>query len=161
MSASVITNYAFMYFVLFIIVPLLTVSFTLTCIKFFKKDHTYNIDQLAIDTKPQFCNKHVLNQIHDLNLLAKEKYDILYGINLDEVIEVKDNHELKEILHNYKLNYVVIDHESSEIKLVITEEELNTNNVISNIFNKFNIRHISVKPNQPYDINLIKTALAA
>ncbi|QDF65767.1 DUF2726 domain-containing protein [Shewanella sp. SNU WT4] len=166
MSTSVITNYAFMYFVLFLIVPLLIVSFTLTCIKFFKNESIYNIENLTLEqlgasATPHFSNKQVLNQLHDLNALAKDKYDILYGVNLDEVIEVKNNDELKEVLHQYKMNYVVIDHKSSEIKLVITDNEHNENRAIRNIFRKLNINHINVKPNQPYDFNLIKTALAA
>ncbi len=38
MNTSVILSYAFIYFVLFLVVPLVLVTFTMTCIKFFKSD---------------------------------------------------------------------------------------------------------------------------
>lgn len=162
MSTSVIASYAFMYFVLFLIVPFVTISFVLTCIKFFKKDMSISDGQINIINKPQFCNKQVLNYIHDLNGVSSGKYDVLYGLKMDDLVEVQDNDDLKSVLHNCTIDYVVIDHDSSEIKLVITDEQdLERNSFLQNVFTKFNINHIQIRKDSPCDLTAIRTALAA
>lgn len=161
MSASMVSSYVFMYFVLFMAVPFVAVVFVLTCIKFFKGDKAPDYSSLQYINKPHFCNKQVLNYLHELNTLSEGKYDILYGINMDDVVEISNNQELKELLHLHKLDYVVIDHESAEVKLVITNEVDEPQSFINNIFSQFNISHIQLGKDGKYNINDIKTALAA
>ncbi|WP_261923070.1 hypothetical protein [Shewanella sp. NFH-SH190041] len=162
MNTSVIASYAFIYSVLFLIVPFVTISFILTCIKFFKKENNMDTGSINIINKPQFCNKQVLNYIHDLNAISGGRYDVLYGLKMDELVEAQGNEELKSVLHNCTINYVVVDHDSSEIKLVITDEQdQEKTSLIHKIFSQFNINHIQITPNTPFDSGKIKTALTA
>ncbi|MGI2261118.1 hypothetical protein [Shewanella sp. GXUN23E] len=134
----------------------------MTCIKFFKKEIDLTEGQVSIIKKPKFCNKQVLNYIHDLNGLSSGKYDVLYGLKMDDLVEVQDNDELKSVLHDCTIDYVVIDHDSAEIKLVITkEQDQEKASFLNNVFTKFNINHIQLRKDSPYDLAEIRTALAA
>lgn len=163
MSASVIFSYAFMYFVLFLVVPFVLVTFTLTCIKFFKGNEymasNIKLKSNSLDNQPgSFINK--------LNSLVKGQYNVVYGTTLDSLCDV-DKDEKEQDAHSYlqgcHLDYVLVDNESSAVKLVITDPQHNSdenNRFIDATLAKMGVKVLHLAKND-CDANLIKSSLVA
>ncbi|QQX80784.1 DUF2726 domain-containing protein [Shewanella sp. KX20019] len=164
MNATVILNYAFIYFVLFLVVPTVIVIFTMTCIKFFKSEKIQT-DGVVIELTPERTKEKYSGLISKLNEIAKEKYNVLYGTSLDSILDVKkDNgNHVKGNLKNCHLDYVIMD-EQSVVKLVITDPGHNTpenSDFIDSSLAKVGVDVIHISDDNKYDDLLIRSALVA
>ncbi|MCK8046945.1 MULTISPECIES: DUF2726 domain-containing protein [Shewanella] len=163
MSASVIFSYAFMYFVLFLVVPFVLVTFTMTCIKFFKGNEFVNS---SIKLKANTLTNQPISFVNKLNTLAKDKYNVLYGTTLDSLCDV-DKDDKEQDAHSYlqacHLDYVLVDNQSSAVKLVITDPQHNSdenNRFIDATLAKMGVKVLHLAKND-CDVNLIKNSLVA
>lgn len=163
MSASVIFSYAFIYFVLFLVVPFVLVTFTMTCIKFFKASEFVASN---IKLKPNSLESQPGSFINKLNALVVGKYNVLYGTTLDNLCDV-DKNEKEQDAHSYlqacHLDYVLVDSESSTVKLVITDPQHNSeesNRFIDDTLAKMGVKVLHLAKND-CDANLIKSSLVA
>ncbi|QLE86762.1 DUF2726 domain-containing protein [Shewanella sp. Scap07] len=169
MNTSVILSYAFVYFVLLIVVPFVLVTFTMTCIKFFK---TSNVENVGVNIKlnpEKIANKPVgfFNNLNNIvNTVAKGKYNILYGTSMDSIVDI-DKTDKPEDAHQHlrhcHLDYVVVD-DNSAVKLVITDPQHNSpenNDFIDHSLAEVGIKVIHLAQNQQCDESLIRNSLAA
>ena len=166
MNSSVIFSYAFMYFVLFLVVPFVLVTFTLTCIKFFKPNDMEPVGAKVKFSRHQMEPKSV-GFINNLNTIVKDKYNVLYGTCLDSILDI-DKAETPDDVHSYlrgcHLDYVLVDSESSSVKLVITDPEHNSaeqSQFIDNSLAEVGVKVIHLAKNQKWDESLIRNGLAA
>ncbi|ABZ74876.1 conserved hypothetical protein [Shewanella halifaxensis HAW-EB4] len=163
MSASVMLSYAFMYFVLFLVVPFVLATFAMTCIKFFKSTEFVASN---IKLKPNSLGDQSVSFINKLNDLVVGKYNVLYGTTLDSLCDV-DKNEKEQDAHSYlqgcHLDYVLVDSESSAVKLVITDPQHNSeenNRFIDDTLAKMGVKVLHLAKND-CDANLIKSSLVA
>jgi len=166
MNASVILSYAFMYFVLFLVVPFVLVTFTLTCIKFFKPNDSESVGAEIKFSRHQMEPDSV-GFINKLNTIVKDKYKVLYGTCLDRILDI-DKADTPDDVHSYlrgcQLDYVLVDNESSSVKLVITDPEHNSpeqSQFIDNSLAEVGVKVIHLPKNQKWDESLIRNGLAA
>lgn len=166
MNASVILSYAFMYFVLFIIVPFVVVTFVMTCIKFFKSEPS--VSESNVKVKAHKIDRNSLDFLESLKAITKDKYDVIYGTNLGQVIDIDDEAEpedsLVEYLQQCQLDYVVIDHESSLVKLVIAdpnEHSPEQHRFLERALDNIGVRLLDLAENKACDVTQIRNALAA
>ncbi|QFU24758.1 DUF2726 domain-containing protein [Shewanella eurypsychrophilus] len=124
MNATVIFSYAFIYFVLFLIVPLVIVTFVMTCIKFFRSN---GMQMTELSVKPHRLDKESMHFLKTLKAMTNNRYDVLYGASLVNVVDIDDsvkNHEeVQDFMEHCHLDYVVVDNESSSVKLVISNSD--------------------------------------
>ncbi|MCL1056622.1 DUF2726 domain-containing protein [Shewanella gelidimarina] len=166
MNVSIILSYAFMYFVFFLVVPFVLVMFTLTCIKFFKPTDTESIwEDIKFSRHPMEPKAAFF--INNLNTIVKDKYNILYGTCLDSILDI-DKAETSGDVHSYlrgcHLDYVLVDSQSSSVKLVITDPEHNSpeqSQFIDNSLAEVGVKVIHLAKNQKWDESLIRNGLAA
>lgn len=166
MNASFVLSYAFMYFVLFLVVPFVLVTFTMTCIKFFKPNDTESVgDKIKFSRHPM--EPKSVGFINKLNTIVKDKYNVLYGTCLDSILDI-DKAETPDKVHSYlrgcHLDYVLVDSESSSVKLVITDPEHNSpeqSEFIDNSLAEVGVKVIHLAKNQKWDESLIRNGLAA
>lgn len=163
MNASVIMSYAFMYFVLFLVIPFVLVTFTLTCIKFFKGNSNLTTN---MKLKSYTLENQAVGFVNKLNHLASGKYNVLYGTTLDSFFDV-DKNDQEEYAHSYlqacHLDYVLVDNESSAVKLVITDPQHNSeenNRYIDSALAKMGVKVLHLAKND-CDENLIRDSLVA
>ncbi|ACA84540.1 DUF2726 domain-containing protein [Shewanella woodyi] len=163
MNASIILNYAFVYFVLFLVVPFVLVTFTLTCIKFFKSSEQ-SITNVKLRTYT--LEGEPVGFVNKLNNLVNGKYNVLYGTTLDSIFDV-DKGDSEEHAHHYlqscHLDYVLVDNESSAIKLVITDPQHNSeenSRYIDNALAKMGVKVLHLAKND-CDETLLRASLAA
>ncbi|RTR31266.1 DUF2726 domain-containing protein [Shewanella atlantica] len=162
MNATVILNYAFIYFVLFLVVPSVIVIFTMTCIKFFKSE-AIETEEIDIELSPKKTKAKYSELMSKLNEIAREKYNVLYGASLDSILEVKSNRNAHENLKNCHLDYVILD-EKSSVKLVITDPEHNTpenSDFIDSSLAKVGVNVIHISDNKQCDDLLVRELLVA
>ncbi|MGL5409255.1 MAG: hypothetical protein ACRDAP_11180, partial [Shewanella sp.] len=62
--------------------------------------------------------------------------------------------------HECRLDYVLIDHDSSEVKMVISDAGKQNNSPLKKLFGKFNIGFIEMNQHKQWDPQSIKQALA-
>ncbi|GIU29787.1 hypothetical protein TUM4433_19470 [Shewanella schlegeliana] len=163
MSASVILSYAFIYFVLFLVVPFVLVVFAMTCIKFFKSTEFVASN---IKLKPNSLESQAGSFINKLNTLVNGKYNVLYGTTLDSLCDV-DKNEKEQDAHSYlrdcHLDYVLVDSESSTVKLVITDPQHNSeenNRFIDTTLAQMGVKVLHLAKND-CDETLLKSSLVA
>ncbi|SQH78067.1 conserved protein of unknown function [Shewanella benthica] len=82
MNATVILSYTFMYFVLFVIVPFVIVTFVMTCIKFFQ---TSDVQKAAteVSVKPHQLDMQSMQFLKTLKTLAMA--DWTHNVHADRV----------------------------------------------------------------------------
>ena len=153
-TASVYLSYAFIYFVLFIAVPFIAVTFVMTCIKFFKSETAAPVHAKI---KDRLFDNESLGFLKSLKSLTKGEYEICSHVPLESVIEVNADEAEP---HGY-LDYVLIDQNSSEIKMVISDFSDKYSAEIKPLLQKLNIRLIDMKRNCPMDKQHLMQALAA
>lgn len=166
MNTSFILSYAFMYFVLFIVAPMIVVTFVMTCIKFFRSDE---VKEQNIDIKAHAIDKKAIDFLDNLKLIAKGRYDVIYGTNLAHIIDIENEPDtVPLVVENYlkdcQLDYVLIDHESQAIKLVIADPAENTveqTRFMERALEKIGVRLIKMTENKMCDDDLVRNALAA
>ncbi|MFS1425134.1 DUF2726 domain-containing protein [Shewanella sp. 10N.286.48.B5] len=165
MNTSVILSYAFVYFVLFLVVPFVLVTFTMTCIKFFKTSHVKNVG-VNIKLNPDRIANKPVGIFNKLNTIVKGKYNILYGTTMDSIVDIGNTDKPEDAhqhLQHCHLDYVVVDEQSS-VKLVITDPQHNTpenNEFIDQSLAEVGIKVIHLASNQQCDETLIRNSLAA
>ncbi|MCG9695667.1 DUF2726 domain-containing protein [Shewanella sp. Isolate11] len=166
-TATVILSYAFMYFVFFVIVPLVIVTFVMTCIKFFRSNDAQMVDA-AVSIKPHLLDQESMNFLKSLKSIASNRYDVLYGASLINVVDIDDsikNHdEVQDFMEHCHLDYVVVDNESSAVKLVVSNpEESSPEQVkfIQKCLDYVGVQFIKLDKHKQCDPTLIRTALAA
>jgi|GEM_PF-856280 len=167
MNATVILSYTFMYFVLFVIVPLVVVTFVMTCIKFFQTSDV-QMAATAVSIKPHLLDMQSMQFLKTLKTIAKGRYDVLYNASLVNVVDideaVKNHEEVKEYMGHCHLDYVVVDNESSSVKLVIANTEDSTSDQVEFIEKCLaytGVQFIKLDKEKHCDEALIRTALAA
>ncbi len=167
MNATVILSYTFMYFVLFVIVPLVVVTFVMTCIKFFQ---TTDVQMAAteVSIKPHLLDMQSMQFLKTLKTIAKGRYDVLYDASLVNVVDidqtVKNHDEVKEYMEHCHLDYVVVDNESSSVKLVMMNPEESTSDQVEFIEKCLaytGVQFIKLDKDKNCDEALIRTALVA
>ncbi|ACJ30781.1 Conserved hypothetical protein [Shewanella piezotolerans WP3] len=167
MNATVIFSYAFIYFVLFLIVPLVIITFVMTCIKFFKASE---VDMVGaeISIKPHLLDKESMHFLKSLKAIANKRYDILYGASLVNVVDIDDSvrhhEEVEDFMEHCHLDYVVVDNESSSVKLVISNPDDSSPEqakFIEKCLDYIGVQFIKLDKHKQCDEALIKTALAA
>ncbi|EDQ02758.1 DUF2726 domain-containing protein [Shewanella benthica] len=167
MNATVILSYTFMYFVLFVIVPFVIVTFVMTCIKFFQ---TSDVQKAAteVSVKPHLLDMQSMQFLKTLKTIAKGRYDVLYDASLVNVVDidqaVKNHEEVQEYMEHCHLDYVVVDNESSSVKLVMTNPEDSTSDQVEFIEKCLaytGIQLIKLDKDKHCDEALIRNALAA
>ncbi|KFZ37623.1 hypothetical protein HR45_09370 [Shewanella mangrovi] len=151
---SVYLSYAFVYFVLFLVVPFVVVTFVLTCIKFFRHE---NEVPLHARIKNRLFDNESLGFFKSLKSLTKGQYEICSHVPLDSVVEVERDEAEP---HGY-LDYVLIDQNSSEIKMIISDFSDVDNASVLPLLRKMNIRIIDMKRDHPFDTQHLSQALAA
>lgn len=152
MFTSVFLSYVFIYSVLFIVVPFILVVFIMTCIKFFKtntEDHTVKFKKMLFDTQS-------FDFLKSLKTMIGEKYDVCCNVPIDTVFEM-DSQTAAE--NHTRLDYVVIDHDSSEVKLVISDFSNQDDANSKSLFEKFNIKLVEMARGKPYDMQMLKLSL--
>ncbi len=166
MNASVILSYAFMYFVLFIAVPFVVVTFVMTCIKFFKSEPL--VSESNVKVKAHQLDRNSLDFLQNLKAITKDKYDVIYGTNLGHIIDVDDDLKPEDTVIEYlqqcQLDYVVVDHESSLVKLVIADPKEHTaeqHRFLERALDNIGVRLLDLSENKACDVTQIKNALAA
>lgn len=163
MNASVVFSYAFVYFVLFVVVPFVLVTFAMTCIKFFKSEgksegKAFKFKGSKVSAKAQvFLSK--------LSGAFKNKYSVLYGTCLDSILDIDNNkdEQAHEYLRACHLDYVLVDPESSAVKLVITDPEHNSperNAFIDHSLAEVGIKVLHLDTNVPCDEALLTRSLS-
>ncbi|GIU13604.1 hypothetical protein C9I43_17310 [Shewanella morhuae] len=157
MNTSVILSYAFMYFVLFVAVPFVFVMFVMTCIKFFKSGSD-EAEHHEIKLKPMLFDKKSFSFFKSLKTVVEGKYDVFCNVPLDTVFEM-DQHDAS-LNHDYRLDYVLIDQDSSEVKMVISDSSKENNSLMKKLFSKFNINFIEMNQQKSWDAQSLKQALA-
>jgi len=157
MNTSVILSYAFMYFVLFVAVPFVFVMFVMTCIKFFKAGPD-EAEHHEMKLKPVLFDKQSFNFFKSLKIVVEGKYDVCCNVPLDTVFEM-DQHDA-DLNHECRLDYVLIDHDSSEVKMVISDFGKENNSPMKKLFSKFNINFIEMNQHKQWDTQSLKQALA-
>lgn len=167
MNATVILSYAFIYFVLFLIVPFVIVTFVMTCIKFFKSSEVERVGA-EISIKPHLLDKESMHFLKSLKAIANTRYDILYGASLVNVVDIDEsvnNHEeVQDFMEHCHLDYVVIDNESSSVKLVISNPDDSSPEqakFVEKCLDYIGVQFIKLDKYKHCDEALIKTALAA
>ncbi|WP_335924543.1 hypothetical protein [Shewanella indica] len=154
MDTSVILSYAFIYFVLFIAVPFVLVVFVMTCIKFFKSDEK-NAEEIKL--KNRFFDKQSLDFFKSLKSLTNGRYEVCSNVALESVVDI-DPHATASYS---RLDYVLIDQNSSEIKMVISDfsdaESANSKSLLE----KLNVRLIDMKRSNPLDAQHLEQMLTA
>ncbi|WP_345880390.1 hypothetical protein [Shewanella algae] len=154
MDTSVILSYAFIYFVLFIAVPFVLVVFVMTCIKFFKSDEK---NAESIKLKNRFFDKQSLDFFKSLKSLTNGRYEVCSNVALESVVDI-DPHAPAS---HSRLDYVLIDQNSSEIKMVISDfsdaESANSKSLLE----KLNVRLIDMKRSNPLDAQHLEQMLTA
>ncbi|ABV35132.1 conserved hypothetical protein [Shewanella sediminis HAW-EB3] len=164
MNATVIFNYAFMYFVLFLVVPSVIIVFAMTCIKFFKSEKIQT-EGVIIELTPEKTKAKFSALTARLNEIARGKYNVLYGASLGSILDVKsdNNHHTYENIKNCQLDYVILDEQSS-VKLVITDPEHNTpenSDFIDSSLAKVGVNVIHISDNKQCDDLLVRELLVA
>ncbi|GGP91530.1 DUF2726 domain-containing protein [Shewanella ulleungensis] len=154
MFTSVFLSYAFVYSVLFIAVPFILVMFVMTCIKFFKTDHAEH----PITLKKALFDTQNVDFMKSLQAVVGGKYDVCCNVPIDNVFEM-DAYSAAE--HHTKLDYVVIDHDSSEVKLIISDFSQQDDASAKSLFEKFNIKLVEMARGKPYDVQTLKGMLPA
>jgi len=153
MITSVFLSYAFVYSILFIVVPFILVIFIMTCIKFFKpdtEDHSIKFNKMLFD--PQS-----LNFFKSLKTMVGGQYDVFCNVPIDTVFEM----DAKTAAENHtRLDYVVIDNDSSEVKLIISDFSQHDDSKAKSLFEKFNIKLVEMTKDKPCDVQMLKQALA-
>ena len=152
MITSVFLSYAFVYSVLFIVVPFILVMFVMTCIKFFKTDH----EEHTVTFKKVLFDTQSFNFLKSLKTMVGGKYDICCNVPIDTVFEM----DAQTAAENHtRLDYVVIDHYSSEVKLVISDFSHQEDANAKSWFEKFNIKLVEIAKGKPYDMQTLKQSL--
>lgn len=166
-TATVILSYAFMYFVLFIIVPLVIVTFVMTCIKFFRSSDVQMVDA-AVSIKPHLLDQESMQFLKSLKSIASNRYDVLYGASLVNVVDIDDsvrNHEeVQDFMEHCHLDYVVVDNESSAVKLVMSDPNSSSPEQIKFIekcLDYIGVQFIKLDKHKQCDEILLRNALAA
>ncbi|AZG72127.1 MULTISPECIES: hypothetical protein [Shewanella] len=152
MITSVFLSYAFVYSVLFIVVPFILVIFIMTCIKFFKTDteeHSIKFKKMLFDTQS-------FNFLKSLKTMVGGKYDVCCNVPIDTVFEM----DAQTAAENHtRFDYVVIDHDSSEVKLVISDFSQQDDANAKSLFEKFNVKLVEIVRGKPYDMQMLKLSL--
>ncbi|QYJ78675.1 hypothetical protein [Shewanella acanthi] len=156
MITSVILSYAFMYFVLFVAVPFVFVMFVMTCIKFFRADHDDVHHEMTL--RPELFDKESFNFFKSLKTVVEGKYDVCVNVPLDNVFNM-DQHDA-ELNHECRLDYVLVDHDSSAVKLVISDSGKQSNSPMKKLFSKFNVGFVEMNQHKQWDPQSLKLALA-
>lgn len=151
---SVYLSYAFAYFVIFAVVPFVVVTFVMTCIKFFKHEGE---STLHAKIKNRLFDNESLGFFKALKSLTKGQYEICSHVPLEAVLEV----DLDEAEPHGYLDYVLIDQNSSEIKMIISDFSDVDNASVLPLLQKMNIRLIDMKRDHPFDSLHLSQALAA
>ncbi|MCG9738017.1 DUF2726 domain-containing protein [Shewanella insulae] len=166
-TATVILSYAFMYFVLFVICPLVIVTFVMTCIKFFSSSEAQLVDA-AVSIKPHLLDKESMHFLKGLKAIAANRYDILYGASLVNVVDIDDsikNHdEVQDFMEHCHLDYVVVDNESSAVKLVVSNPAASSPEqmkFVEKCLDYIGVQFIKLDKDKHCDEALLRTALAA
>ena len=166
-TATVILSYAFIYFVLFIIVPLVIVTFVMTCIKFFRSNELQMVDA-AVSIKPHLLDKESMHFLKGLKSIASNRYDVLYGASLVNVVDIDDsikNHEeVQDFMEHCHLDYVVVDNESSAVKLVVSDPSASSPEqmkFVEKCLDYIGVQFIKLDKDKHCDETLLRTALAA
>jgi hypothetical protein len=149
---SVFLSYAFVYSVLFIAVPFILVVFVMTCIKFFKTD----TDEHSIKFKKMLFDTQSFNFSKSLKTMLGGKYDVCCNVPIDTVFEM-DAHTAAE--NHTRLDYVVIDNDSSEVKLVISDFSQQDGAKAKSLFKQFNIKLVEMAKGKPCDMQMLKQSL--
>lgn len=155
MDTSVILSYAFVYFVLFIAVPFVLVVFVMTCIKFFKTEETHNNE--VVKLKSRFFDNKSLDFFKSLKSLTSGRYEVCSNVTLGSVVDI-DSHAAES---HVRLDYVLIDQNSSEIKMVISDFSDAESASSKSLLEKLNIRLIDMKRSNPLDVQHLQQVLAA
>ncbi|MCE9679330.1 DUF2726 domain-containing protein [Shewanella sp. AS1] len=165
--ATVFISYAFMYFVLFIIVPLVVVTFVMTCIKFFRSNEAQMADA-AVSIKPHLLDKESMHFLKGLKAIASNRYDVLYGASLVNVVDIDDsirNHEeVQDFMEHCHLDYVVVDNESSAVKLVVSDPSASSPEqmrFVEKCLDYIGVKLIKLDEHKQCDEALLRSALAA
>ncbi|CAM4059536.1 DUF2726 domain-containing protein [Shewanella aquimarina] len=166
-TATVILSYAFMYFVLFIICPLVIVTFVMTCIKFFRSSENQLVDA-SVSIKPHLLDKDSMQFLKGLKAIAANRYDVLYGASLVNVVDLDDslkNHEeVQDFMEHCHLDYVVVDNESSAVKLVVSDPAASSPEqmkFVEKCLDYIGVQLIKLDKDKHCDEALLRTALAA
>ena len=154
MFTSVFLSYAFVYSVLFIAVPFIIVMFIMTCIKFFKTDH----EEHTITLKKTLFDTQSFDFMKSLQAMVGGKYDVCCNVPMDNVFEM-DAHTAAE--NHTKLDYVVIDHDASEVKLIISDFSKEDDANAKSLFEKFNVKLVEMARGKPYDVQMLQGVLPA
>ena len=152
MITSVFLSYVFIYSVLFIVVPFILVVFVMTCIKFFKtntEDHTVKFKKMLFDTQS-------FDFLKSLKAMIGDKYDVCCNVPIDTVFEMDADTAAE---NHTRLDYVVIDHDSSEVKLVISDFSKQEDTNSKSLFEKFNIKLVEIARGKPCDMQTLKLSL--
>ena len=153
MITSVIISYAFVYFVLFVAVPFILVVFIMTCIKFFKTD----TEEHPVKLKNALFDKQSFNFFKSLKSMVGSQYDVCCNVPIDTVFEM----DAQTAAENHtRLDYVVIDHDSSEVKLVISDFSNTADANAKSLFEKFNVKLVEMTRDKPCDVQMLKQTLA-
>ncbi|WP_156312317.1 DUF2726 domain-containing protein [Shewanella sp. Sh95] len=157
MYEGILQSYAFMYFVLFVAVPFVFVMFVMTCIKFFRADPEEAAHH-EMKLKPVLFDEDSFNFFKSLKTVVEGKYDVCCNVPLDTVFDM-DQHDA-DLNHECRLDYVLIDHDSSEVKMVISDAGKQINSPMKKLFSKFNIGFIEMNQHKQWDATSLKQALA-
>ncbi|WP_233258843.1 DUF2726 domain-containing protein [Shewanella sp. YLB-09] len=80
-----------------------------------------------LSVKPHRLDKESMHFLKTLKAMTNNRYDVLYGASLVNVVDIDDsvkNHEeVQDFMEHCHLDYVVVDNESSSVKLVISNSD--------------------------------------
>ncbi|GLP95435.1 hypothetical protein [Paraferrimonas sedimenticola] len=165
--AQVLFSYGFLWMVWFLIVPLLVVSFVWTCIKFFKNSITSN-KELKVAVAPHQFAARDLNLIRDIESLENQRYSVLYHTDLDQIVDLaetsKDDEEMHRELRKCKLDFVVIDNHTSEVKMALTDvskQPARYAKFMSTALNSIGAKLVKLRTDQSYESTGWKNLLTA
>ncbi|QYJ74661.1 MULTISPECIES: DUF2726 domain-containing protein [Shewanella] len=166
-TTIVILSYAFIWFVFFVMCPLVIVTFVMTCIKFFRSSENQLVEA-AVSIKPHLLDKDSMHFLKSLKAIAANRYDILYGASLVNVVDldesVRNHEEVQDFMEHCHLDYVVVDNESSAVKLVVSDPAASSPEqmkFVEKCLDYIGVQLIKLDKDKHCDEALLRTALAA
>ncbi|MCG9714927.1 DUF2726 domain-containing protein [Shewanella insulae] len=139
----------------------------MTCIKFFSSSEAQLVDD-AVSIKPHLLDKESMHFLKGLKAIAANRYDILYGASLVNVVDIDDsikNHdEVQDFMEHCHLDYVVVDNESSAVKLVVSNPAASSPEqmkFVEKCLDYIGVQFIKLDKDKHCDEALLRTALAA
>nr|WP_223294819.1 MULTISPECIES: DUF2726 domain-containing protein [Shewanella] len=139
----------------------------MTCIKFFRSSENQLVDA-AVSIKPHLLDKDSMHFLKGLKAIAANRYDVLYGASLVNVVDLDDslrNHEeVQDFMEHCHLDYVVVDNESSAVKLVVSDPAASSPEqmkFVEKCLDYIGVQLIKLDKDKHCDEALLRTALAA